>query len=496
MQKYKMWINGKWVNAVSSKTYKAINPATEEDIAEVPLGGKADVDKAVEAARQAFPIWSKKTQAERSKIVSQIGAAIVARAKEFVELNVLDHGTPVRTAWLQTLGYGQHMEYAAQASRALMADNIPLRPGALTFLRREPRGVCALIIPWNVALMMIVAKLGAALAVGNTCVIKPPSIDSLEALKLGEILEGVDLPPGTVNIITGPGGTMGEALASHPGIDYISFTGSCETGKRIMEIASRAVKPVHLELGGKNPFIVLEDANLDAAAAKAVMAQFANTGMICASPGRYYIHKKLHDEFVSKFVELTKKNVITGDPSDEKTTMGPVVSAEHRDRVEGYIKKGISEGARLVLGGKRPAEPPLNRGYFVVPTVFTGVKQDMTIAREEIFGPVACIMEPFTDEDKVIELANDNTFGLSASVWTESTARWTRFTSELCAGTCWVNDHLSISPELPWGGFKESGFGKESSFEGLKEYTRLKLINVNVVPVQMPPAGSGRMSIL
>jgi acyl-CoA reductase-like NAD-dependent aldehyde dehydrogenase len=297
---------------------------------------------------------------------------------------------------------------------------------------------------------------------------------------LASILEDMDLPPGTVNIITGPGNTMGEALASHPDIDFISFTGSCETGKRIMELASRTVKPVHLELGGKNPFIVLDDADLETAVTKAVMAQYANTGMVCASPGRLYIHEKLHREFIARFIETISRSIVVGDPTDEKTIMGPVVSMEHRDKVEGYIRKGIEEGARLLVGGKRPTEPPLDRGYYIMPTVFAGVKQDMTLAREEIFGPVACFMEPFSSIDEVISLANDNTFGLSASVWTNSTRKWAKFADELRVGTLWVNDHLSVSPELPWGGTKESGFGKESSFEGLKLYTQQKLINVDL----------------
>lgn len=479
MQNYKMWIGGKWVEAESGKTYTVYNPSTEEEIARVPLGGKADVDKAVAAARKAFPLWWGKTQAERSRIVSQIADAMVANAKEIAEIDALDHGMPISTIRSMALTFAEQVQYAAETSRALMGELIPLRNESLNFLRREPRGVCALITPWNVPLMMITNKLGAALATGNACVVKPPSVNSLEALKLAEILEKLDLPPGTVNIVTGPGGAVGESLASHPGVNYISFTGSSETGKRIMELASRNVTPVHLELGGKNPVIVLEDANLDSAVSTSLFASFFNTSMVCASPGRYYIHEKLYDKFLEKFVAAAKK-IVVGDAMDEKTVMGPVVSAEHRDRVEGYIKKGIEEGAKLVLGGKRPTEPPLDKGYFVMPTVFTGVKQNMTIAREEIFGPVVCFMDPFTDEDEVIKLANDNDFGLSGSVWTSNTVKWMKFAKEMQVGTCWVNDHLSIFPDVPWGGCKASGFGKESSVSGLNEYTWLKLINVEL----------------
>jgi acyl-CoA reductase-like NAD-dependent aldehyde dehydrogenase len=327
---------------------------------------------------------------------------------------------------------------------------------------------------------MVASKLAGCIAVGNTCVVKPSIIDSLSSLKLAEILSNLDIPSGVVNVITGPGGTMGEALASHPDVGLVAFTGSCETGKRITELASRTMKRVQMELGGKNPVIVLEDADIDVAVAKLVVAQLHNSGQVCVSPGRYYVHEKVHSEFVRKYVAKVK-DFIVGDPNDEKTQIGPVASAEHRDRVESYIKKGIEEGAKLVLGGKRPSEPPLNKGYFVLPVVFSGVKQDMTIAREEIFGPVACIMEPFSSEDKVIEMANDTNFGLFAYVWTRDVARGVRIADRLCAGTVNINkDGTGLTPEIPRGGFKESGIGKEGSKYGLEEFTRLKVINIDI----------------
>jgi acyl-CoA reductase-like NAD-dependent aldehyde dehydrogenase len=328
---------------------------------------------------------------------------------------------------------------------------------------------------------MISQKIAAALSTGNTCVVKPASVDSLSTLRLGEILAEHDLPPGVVNIVTGPGETVGEALASHPGVDMIAFTGSGKTGKAIMAAASQTVKRLFLELGGKNPFIVLEDADLDVAAARAAFCQSLNTGMQCRSPGRYYIHERLHDDFVGRFVAKFKE-VVVGDPNDEKTQMGPVASAEHRDRIEGYIKIGVEEGAKLVLGGKRPTKPPLNRGYFVMPTVFTNVTQNMRLAREEIFGPVACIMK-FSSEDEVIELANDNTFGLAASVWTKNIAKGRRFADAVQAGSVWINTHqnyLGGIGGLPMGGFKESGFGKEGSRMGLEEYTQVKVITIDL----------------
>jgi acyl-CoA reductase-like NAD-dependent aldehyde dehydrogenase len=479
MREHKMWIDGKWLSAASGKTLTTVNPSTEEEIARIPLGGAEDVNKAVAAARRALPLWSQKPQAERSRILSRITAALEEEHEELVRLDVLEHGTPVGLSNVFMHVPPEHFEYAAQASRAIMGEVISSHPGTLFYTQREPVGVCALITPWNVPLMLITAKLGPALAMGNTCVVKPPSISALTALKFAEILEKLELPPGTVNIITGTGGSVGGVLAVHPGVDMISFTGSVETGKALMAAASGTVKRLALELGGKNPFIVLEDADLEAAVAKAVSCQFCNSGQVCAAPGRFYIHKKLHDEFLEKFVTGAKK-VVVGDPNDEKTDMGPVVSAEHRDRVESYINSGIKEGAKLLLGGKRPTTAPLDKGYYVMPTVFSGITPKMTIAREEIFGPVACFMEPFGSDEEVIALANDNVYGLSASVWTRNAPRGIRLANQIRAGAVWINDHMIIGAELPWGGYKESGYGRENGILGLEEFTQVKLISLDM----------------
>jgi acyl-CoA reductase-like NAD-dependent aldehyde dehydrogenase len=478
MQQYKLWINSKPVDAVSGKTYKVVNPATEEEIANVPLGDNRDVNKAVAAARKAFPSWARKTQGERSKIAKLIAAAILNNATELAELEIIDHGTPRASADYMVLGAAQHFEWAASASEAMIGEALNLNPNNKILLQREPIGVNALITPWNAPLLMVATKLAPCITVGNTCVVKPPSIDSLSTLKLAEILSNLDVPPGVVNVITGSGSVVGEALASHPDVGLVAFTGSCQTGKRIMELASQTVKKVQLELGGKNPVVVLEDADIDTAVANSVMAQLVNSGQICVSPGRFYLHKNVYDEFVEKFIAKAKSFVV-GDPSDSKTQMGPVASAEHRDRIESYVKKGIAEGANLGCGGSRPTEPPLNKGYYVMPTVLTGVKQNTTVAREEIFGPVACFMEPFSSENGVIELANDNAFGLSSFVWTKNIALGIRFADRLCAGTVVINRDPGLLPELPRGGFKESGFGKEGSKYGLEDFTQLKVVTID-----------------
>jgi acyl-CoA reductase-like NAD-dependent aldehyde dehydrogenase len=478
MESYQMWIGGKRVDAESGRTYTAVNPATGEEIARLPLGDKADVDKAVIAARRALPAWSGKSPAERSVTVNRIGTLLRERIDEFALLDTLDHGTPISMSRHMIMGAALNFEYNAQASRALMGQVLPIRSTNLHYMQREPVGVCALIIPWNVPLAMVASKLGAALSVGNTCIVKPPSVDSVTTLKLIEVLEKLDLPPGAVNIISGPGGTVGEALASHPDIDLISFTGSCETGQAIMARASKTTKRLILELGGKNPYIVLPDADVDLAAGKAAFFTQANAGQVCASPGRYYVHEKIHDEFVKKYIEVVSKMKV-GDPMDEKTFMGPVVSAEHRDKVEGYIKSGVQEGAKLVFGGQRPTAPPMDKGYFVLPAVFTGVTQDMKIAREEIFGPVACIMK-YSTEEEVLAKANDNTYGLCASVWTRDIVKGINMANKIRAGTVYINDHMTISPEMPWGGFRQSGLGKENAIVGLEEYTQLKLIIIEL----------------
>lgn len=479
MENYKMLIDGKWVSAVSGETYSVINPATEEEIALVPNGDERDVDLAVKAARKAFPVWSKKSQAERTAVVTKLAEMLKEEAKELARIDVLDHGTPINMAGQFVYITASYLEFNAQASRALMGDVVPIDSGNLHYLRREPVGVCALIIPWNMPLVSLAMKLGAALSTGNTCVVKPPSIDSLATIKFAEIFEKAGLPEGTVNIVTGPGDSVGNALTSHPDVNLLSFTGSSETGKAIMAAGSQTMKRMTLELGGKNPFIILDDADLEKTAKKAVMSAYFNSGMACSAPGRYYIPEKEYDKFVDLFVAIAQRWGV-GDPMDTKTMMGPLVSAEHRDKVEGYIQYGLDEGARLVLGGERPTTPPLNKGYYVVPTVFADVTQNMTIAREEIFGPVACLMR-YSSEEEVLELANDNAFGLCASVWTENLAKATHFANELQAGAVCVNNHLGPPPEMPWGGFKESGVGKENGMIGLEEYTQLKVVAISLV---------------
>ncbi len=478
MHTYKMLIGGELVDAESGRTYPAINPANGEEIILAAYGDREEVNKAVQAARNAFPVWSRKTQEERSNIISQIARVIMTNAQELARIESLNHGFPIKMAIGPVQGSARGLELISQMSKSLMGAHIPARSNALSYVKREPVGVCGLIVPWNVPFGIAMSMMGSAIAVGNTCVLKPSSINCLSALKLGELLVKTDLPPGVVNIITGSGDTVGGAMASHPEIVQIGFTGSTETGKSILSAGSSTVKRMHMKLGGKNPFIVLDDADIDAAVDCAVFGSFFNSGMICASPGRYYVHERIHDEFVDKFVAAAK-NIIVGDPSDERTQMGPVVSSQHRDQIEAYIKSGLDEGAKIVLGGVRPSDPPLDKGFYVLPTIFINVTQNMKIAREEIFGPVACIIKHKSD-DEAIRFANDTRYGLCASVWTRDIVRGIRFTDEINAGTVWVNEHGFNLLELPWGGFKESGLGKSGSTFGVEEYTQLKAVYIDL----------------
>jgi acyl-CoA reductase-like NAD-dependent aldehyde dehydrogenase len=477
MQTCKTWIGGKWTNAKSGKTFPCINPATGEIIATIPLCDKAEVDLAVEAAAKALPVWSKKSQSERSDVLLRISDTIAAHIDELAQADSLTRGAPVKTAPIDSRVMAQTFKYAAEISRAFMGQTIPASADRVAYLQREPRGVCALYVSWNGSLISTAKKVSAALATGNTCIIKAPTVTSLTVLKFAEVLVKLDLPEGTVNVITGPGGTTGEYLASHPGIDMISMTGGTETGKRIMSLASATLKHLGLELGGKNPCIVLEDADIDTAIANSLFLSFGNSGMTCTSIGRYYIHESLYKDFVDKFVAGAKK-IVVGDPAYEKTTMGPVISAGHRDKVEGYIKSGIEEGARLALGGKRPAQPPLDKGYYVMPTVFTEVTQNMKIAREEIFGPVACFLK-FSSDDEVIGLANDTSYGLAAYIWTKNTPRGIRMGNRIKAGSIGINGS-AIGAEYPWGGYRESGLGKECSILGMEEYVQNKLVSFDL----------------
>jgi acyl-CoA reductase-like NAD-dependent aldehyde dehydrogenase len=468
----KMWINGEWVEAESGETFATLNVTTGEELGRVPLAGKADVDKAVAAARAAFPAWAAKTPSERCRVVASVADAIRKHAPEMAELDSLEHGLPAHIAIGPTMGAAGNFEQAAAYGRHIEGHFIPSANNRMYCLERVPVGVCALITPWNMPFFLMTQKVALSITAGNTCVLKVPSINAITSIKFAEILSEVkDLPKGVVNIITGPGGTIGACLASHPDVDCVGFTGSTETGVAIMQAAAPTLKKLIMELGGKNPAIIFPDANLENAAETLGHHQFHNCGQACGSPGRYYIHEAVYDEFVELLVKKAK-SVKLGDPTQPGTTMGPLVSREHYNKVTGYIESGLKEGATLLLDGRT------NKPNFVGPTIFTDVTPGMKIYREEIFGPVAVLCR-WSDEDEVIRLANDNTYGLTASIWTRNIAHALKLGKLLTVGTFSVNAHNLIAAEAPWGGVRQSGVGgKEGGYEGVLEYTEQKMITI------------------
>jgi acyl-CoA reductase-like NAD-dependent aldehyde dehydrogenase len=468
-----MYIGGEWTDAASGEKFTTLNPSTEEPAAEVPAAGPKDADRAARAARAAFPVWSRLPQAERGKVLFRIAALIREHAREMALLEGLEHGTPYRDAFGVCMGAAEKFEWSANAALRVMGDQIPVPGETLSYLKREPVGVVGFIIPWNLPTIMTAVKLAPALAVGNTCVLKPPSVNSAIGLFFAEVISKAEgLPAGAVNVITGAGGSVGAALASHPDVDMIGFTGSSETGKRILASAAPTVKKCVMELGGNNPVLIYEDADTDAAISVLAWRQFNNSGQHCSGPGRYYVHEKVYDAFTEKFVAYAK-TVTVGDPRDEKTTMGPMVSREHQNKVAGYIKSALDEGARLAFGGEVS-----EKGFFITPTVLADCRHDMTAARDEIFGPVAVIIK-YSDADDLVSLANDSRYGLCAHVWTRDIARGLALADELQAGAVFVNCQM-LANEQPWGtSVKESGIGKEGGMYGMLEFTDQKLVCIH-----------------
>lgn len=476
---YKALIGGKWMGSSGGETMEVINPANGEVIGVVPKCGPKEVDLAVSAAKKAFPGWASRTMGERSKAILKLSQLIMENRDELANLETAEHGSPIR----KTMNFdvplcAEQLEYFAGIARAVTGETLPVGPWCMSMTIHQPLGVVGLITPWNFPALMVVWKLGAALVMGNTCVVKPPSIAPLTALKLGELALQAGVPEGAVNVITGPGESAGEALVKHPGVAKIGFTGDTSTGKRIMNLASETVKQIGLELGGKNAFVVLGDADVEAAVEGAVFGAYFNTGQVCAAASRFYIHESLYQDFAERFVAASRRLKV-GDPMDMATVLGPVAYEAHRDKIEAYIERAKKSGAKLLLGGERPQAAETKNGFFLSPTVFGECRNDMEIMRDEIFGPVVGLAK-FKTREEAVEMANDTKYGLSASIWTKDTREGLRLASLIEAGTVWVNEHLIIFCETPWGGCKESGWGKDLSTMVLEEYTVTKHIYVDL----------------
>ncbi len=495
VKKYRVFINGRFVDSKGGKTFDVVNPATEETIAKAPLCNKEDVGYAITSARKAFEEWQHSTPSER--------ASYLLKLADLVEKNLL------KLAKLESLNTGKTIKYARDSDFPFITDNLRFFAGAArvlegktsteysdyhekgkdkhkamgtSLLRREPVGVVGAVVPWNYPLYIAVWKIAPALAAGNTLVIKPASYTPLTLLEFAELADKAGIPKGVFNVVTGPGEVIGSELARSHGIDMIAMTGDTSTGKKIMQMASGNVKRVHLELGGKAPLIVLPDADLDAAAKGAVTGAYWNTGQDCTAVTRVYVHEKQHDKFVKMLVNEAKK-IRIGNPQNENTDMGPLISARQRERVEMYIGIGKREGAKLVFGGKRPK---IKKGFYIEPTIFTDVKHHSRLCQEEIFGPVLSVFKYKTVEEAV-KKANDVAYGLASSVWGCNVSDCLQVAKELKFGTVWINEHGILVAEMPHGGYKQSGFGKDLSLYSLEDYTQLKHIYIDQTKLARKP---------
>jgi len=490
--KTKLLINGKCVDALSGETFETTNPATGEVIAEVASAKAADVDLAVKAAQKSMcGPWGKMTPGERGKLLQKTADLIESNAEELAEMDTVDMGRPISDSLFDAeVQVPKVLNFFSGASDTLRGETIPVGLDKFACTLREPYGVVGAIIPWNYPLSNAVLKLAPILGAGNALILKPSELSSRSALELGHLCLEAGIPDGAVNILTGLGPTAGAAIARHNAIEKLSFTGSREVGRLIMEEAAKSnLKSITLELGGKSPIIVFEDANMENAIAAAMTSIFFNQGQTCTATSRLIVEEKIADEFLERLVAKAKK-IKVGDPMKADTQLGAIASKEQYDTILGYIEKGKCEGASLILGGEPPDDPELQSGLFLLPTVFTDINMEMTIAREEIFGPVLAVLT-FQGEDEAVSIANSVEYGLAASVWTKNISRAHRLTQTLNSGIIWINTMMPENPAVPAGGFRQSGFGKEGGLESLNEFSRRKTVWIDLSKEKLPwPEGS------
>lgn len=488
VQDFKMFINNEWVDSVSEEKLETVNPFSGKSWATAPAGNKEDINLAVQAAKDAFEKgpWSTFSGSQRGKLLRKLGDLIAENAEELAISEVLDNGKLIRDMLGQMKAVPEWCYYYAGYADKINGESIPVDiPNMISYTVREPLGVVGAIIPWNAPILLTLYKLCPALAAGNTIVIKPSEYTPISALKLAELVEKAGFPPGVVNIVTGFGNTAGAALSEHKDVRKITFTGSTQTGRIIGKTAMDQFKKVSLELGGKSPNIIFEDADLDNAVNGVLQGIFAATGQTCMAGSRVLIQESIYEEVVEALIEKTKR-IKLGNPLDMETEMGTIAFPGQLEKVEQYIEIAKNEGATLLYGGAKPTEPELQNGLFIEPTIFGDVKNSMRIAQEEVFGPVVCLIK-FKDEEQAVELANDVDYGLAAGVWTKDIQRGLRMTKAIKAGTVWVNNYRKVSPAVPFGGFKSSGLGRENAWEAILEYTQVKSVMLDTGSVITDP---------
>jgi acyl-CoA reductase-like NAD-dependent aldehyde dehydrogenase len=477
--RHQLFIDGRFVSAESGETLASLNPHDNSVIAHVAMAGKADIDKAVAAAQNAFPAWARSAAADRGRILLKLADLIEANAEELARLESLDTGHPLKDSRaLDVPRTAACFRYFGGMADKFQGDVVPVEAGFLNYLLREPVGVVGQVVPWNFPLMFTSWKMAPALAAGNTIVMKPAEITPLSSLKIAELMAEAGMPAGVVNIVPGLGAVAGQYIAEHPGIAKVAFTGSTATGRRIVQASAGNLKKVQLELGGKGANIVFDDANLTAAINGSAWAIFHNQGQACIAGSRLMLHERIADEFVERFVKLAA-SIRLGNPMDPGTEMGPLTSALHRDRVLSYVDVARAQGGQVLTGGKAPAAADLARGCYVEPTVVKARDYQDRVAQEEVFGPFVTVLT-FKDDEEALKIANGTDYGLGSGLWTNSLQRAHKVARELHAGMVWINSYKRVNPGSPFGGVGQSGYGREMGFDAMREYTQVKSVWVNV----------------